>query len=189
MDSIVVTHGDTATVQHGVGTFGSRNTAVGGTALVLAIRELKEKIESYGAMLLESDDVTYGGGVCTCNKTGKTVPLAEIALTSYIGPNYPPDTQPGLVATNYWEPPNFAFPFGAHVVVTEVDRDTGQVAIKRYLAVDDCGKVITLFWSTARSMEVSPKAWARLSSKRWSTMTPVSSLPENIWTTPFPRRP
>ena len=93
-------------------------------------------------MLLESDDVTYAAGVCTCNKTGKTVPLAEIALTSYIGPNYPPNTQPGLVATNYWEPPNFAFPFGAHVVVSEVDRDTGQVAIKRYLAVDDCGKVI-----------------------------------------------
>ena len=142
IDDIVVAHGDTNTVHHGVGTFGSRNTAVGGTALVLAIRELKEKIEAYGAMLLESDDVTYAAGVCTCNKTGKTVPLAEIALTSYVGPNYPPNTQPGLVATNYWEPPNFAFPFGAHVVVSEVDRDTGQVAIKRYLAVDDCGKVI-----------------------------------------------
>ena len=142
IDDIVVAHGDTSTVHHGVGTFGSRNTAVGGTALVLAIRELKEKIETYGAMLLESDDVTYAEGVCTCNKTGKTVPLAEIALTSYVGPNYPPNTQPGLVATNYWEPPNFAFPFGAHVVVSEVDRDTGQVAIKRYLAVDDCGKVI-----------------------------------------------
>ena len=142
IDSISVAHGDTSTVQHGVGTFGSRNTAVGGTALVLAIRELKEKIETYGAMLLESDDVTYADGVCTCNKTGKTVPLGEIAMTSWIGPNYPPNTQPGLIATNYWEPPNFAFPFGAHIVVSEVDPETGEVAIKRYLAVDDCGKVI-----------------------------------------------
>ena len=109
---------------------------------MLAIRELKEKIETYGAMLLESDDVTYGAGVCTCNKTGKTVTLGEIAMTSWTGPTYPANTQPGLVATNYWEPPNFAFPFGAHIVVSEVDPDTGEVAISRYLAVDDCGKVI-----------------------------------------------
>ena len=142
IDSISVAHGDTSTVQHGVGTFGSRNTSVGGTALVLAIRELKEKIETYGAFLLESDDVTYADGVCTCNKTGKTVPLAEIAPKSWFGPTFPPNTQPGLIATNYWEPPNFAFPFGAHIVVSEVDPDTGEVAIKRYLAVDDCGKVI-----------------------------------------------
>jgi carbon-monoxide dehydrogenase large subunit len=54
----------------------------------------------------------------------------------------PPNTEPGLVATHFWEPPNFAFPFGAHLVVTEVDRDTGQVHILRYVAVDDCGKII-----------------------------------------------
>ncbi len=142
IEDIVVLHGDTATVQHGVGTFGSRNTAVGGTALFLALRELKDKIERYGAMLLGSEDVTYGGGVCICNKTGKTVGLAEIAAASYKASKLPPDTQPGLVSTNYWEPPNFAFPFGAHLVVTEIDRDTGQIEIKRYIAVDDCGKVI-----------------------------------------------
>ncbi len=54
----------------------------------------------------------------------------------------PPNTEPGLVATYFWEPPNFAFPFGAHIVVTEVDRDTGAIALKRYVAVDDCGNII-----------------------------------------------
>ncbi|MEW5978111.1 MAG: xanthine dehydrogenase family protein molybdopterin-binding subunit [Acidobacteriota bacterium] len=142
IEDVVVLHGDTATVQHGVGTFGSRNTAVGGTALFLALRELKDKIERYGAMLLESEDVTYAAGVCTCNKTGKTVGLPEIAAASYKASKLPPETQPGLVCTNYWEPPNFAFPFGAHLVVSEIDRDNGQIEIKRYVAVDDCGKVI-----------------------------------------------
>ena len=142
IDDIVVLHGDTATVQHGVGTFGSRNTAVGGTALVLALQELKEKIERYGAMLLDSDDVTYSDGGCTCNKTGKTVELSEISGASYNANTLPPNTQPGLVCTNYWEPPNYAFPFGAHLIVSEVDRDTGEIEIKKYLAVDDCGKII-----------------------------------------------
>ena len=54
----------------------------------------------------------------------------------------PPNTEPGLVATHFWEPPNFTFPFGAHIVVTEVDRDTGEIAIKRYVAVDDCGNIL-----------------------------------------------
>lgn len=142
IEDIVVAHGDTATVQHGVGTFGSRNTAVGGTALFLALTELKEKIERYGSMLLESENVTYGGGVCTCNKTGRSVSLIEIAAASYKASKLPPNTQPGLISTNYWEPPNFAFPFGAHLIVSEIDRDTGEIQIKRYLAVDDCGKVI-----------------------------------------------
>src|SRR5260370_16767119 len=54
----------------------------------------------------------------------------------------PPNTEPGLVATHFWEPPTFAFPFGAHIVVTEIDRDTGHIDVKRYLAVDDCGVII-----------------------------------------------
>ena len=142
IEDVVVLHGDTATVQHGVGTFGSRNTAVGGPALVLALQELKEKIERYGAMLLDSNDVVYSNGICTCNKTGKTVELSEISGASYNANTLPPQTQPGLVSTNYWEPPNYAFPFGAHLIVSEVDRDTGEIEIKKYLAVDDCGKVI-----------------------------------------------
>ncbi|MBI1786704.1 MAG: xanthine dehydrogenase family protein molybdopterin-binding subunit [Acidobacteria bacterium] len=142
MDDVTVIHGDTAVVQYGIGTFGSRGTAVGGPALYFAIQELKKKIVKFGAMLLDSDDVSFSGGLCVCNKSGKTVPLAAIAGASYRAMKLPAGEQPGMMATYFWEPPNFAFPFGAHIAVTEIDRDTGQVAIKRYVAVDDCGKII-----------------------------------------------
>ncbi|MBM3774509.1 MAG: xanthine dehydrogenase family protein molybdopterin-binding subunit, partial [Acidobacteria bacterium] len=137
-----VLHGDTAIVQYGIGTFGSRGTAVGGPAIYYAIQQLKEKLKKWGELLLNSSDVTFSGGACTCNRTGKSVSLAEMAGASYRAMKLPPNTEPGLVATYFWEPPNFAFPFGAHIVVSEVDRDTGEVEIRRYVAVDDCGTQI-----------------------------------------------
>jgi carbon-monoxide dehydrogenase large subunit len=142
IDDVLVVHGDTAIVQYGIGTFGSRGTAIGGTAMYFAIQELKEKIKKYGALLLDSDDVSFANGVCTDNKTGNSVPLAQIAAASYRAMKLPPNTEPGLVATYFWEPPNFTFPFGAHIVITEVDRDTGDIHIKRYVAVDDCGNIL-----------------------------------------------
>jgi len=142
IDDIMVLHGDTAIVQYGIGTFGSRGTAVGGPALYYALQELKKKIKKFGEMLLESEDVTFSGGQCVCNRSGKSIGLAQIAGASYRAMKLPANTEPGLQATYFWEPPNFAFPFGAHIVVTEVDRDTGQVEIKRYVAVDDCGVII-----------------------------------------------
>ncbi len=142
IDDVLVVHGDTAVVQYGIGTFGSRGTAIGGTAMYFAIQELKEKIKKYGAMLLGTDDVTFANGSCIDNKTGKSVPLAQIAGASYRALTLPPNTEPGLVATYFWEPPNFTFPFGAHIVITEVDKETGAIALKRYVAVDDCGKII-----------------------------------------------
>jgi aerobic carbon-monoxide dehydrogenase large subunit len=142
IDNIIVVHGDTAVVQYGIGTFGSRGTAVGGPALYYALQKLKEKIKKFGEMLLESDNVTLANGECVDNRTGKSVSLAQIAGASYRAMKLPPNTEPGMMATYFWEPPNFAFPFGAHIVVSEVDRDTGQVEIKRYVAVDDCGNMI-----------------------------------------------
>ncbi|HEX6895594.1 MAG TPA: molybdopterin cofactor-binding domain-containing protein, partial [Bryobacteraceae bacterium] len=142
LDDVVVLHGDTTITPYGIGTFGSRATAVGGPAMYFAIRELKEKIKKYGAMLLETEDVSYANGGCVDNKTGKSVSLAQIAAASYRAMKLPPNTEPGLVATYFWEPPNFAFPFGAHIVVTEVDRETGAISLKRYVAVDDCGNII-----------------------------------------------
>jgi carbon-monoxide dehydrogenase large subunit len=142
IDDVLVLHGDTAIVQYGIGTFGSRGTAIGGTAMFYAIQELKEKIKKYGAMLLGSEDVSFANGTCIDNKTGKSITLAEIAAASYRAMKLPPGETPGLVATNFWEPPNFTFPFGAHIVVSEVDRDTGAIELKRYVAVDDCGKII-----------------------------------------------
>jgi carbon-monoxide dehydrogenase large subunit len=142
MDDVIVLHGDTAIVQYGIGTFGSRGTAIGGTALYFALQDLKAKAKKFGEMLLESDDVTFANGACTDNKTGKSVTLAQIAGASYRAMKLPAQTEPGMVATHFWEPPNFTFPFGAHIVVSEVDRDTGQVDIKRYVAVDDIGNII-----------------------------------------------
>jgi carbon-monoxide dehydrogenase large subunit len=142
IDDVSVLHGDTAIVQYGIGTFGSRGTAVGGAALFYALQDLKAKIKKFGAMLLECEEVTLANGRCTDEKTGKSVSVAEIAGAAYRAMKLPPNTEPGMVATRFWEPTNFCFPFGAHIVVTEVDKETGDIEIKRYVAVDDCGKVI-----------------------------------------------
>jgi aerobic carbon-monoxide dehydrogenase large subunit len=142
IDDVLVIRGDTAIVQYGIGTFGSRGTAIGGTAVYFALQDLKEKIKKFGAMLLESDDVTLSGGQVTCNKSGKSKSVQEIAGAAYRAMKLPPNTEPGLVSTHFWEPPNFTFPFGAHIVVTEIDGETGDIKIRRYVAVDDCGNII-----------------------------------------------
>jgi len=142
IDDILVLRGDTAIVQYGIGTFGSRGTAIGGTALYFALQELRTKVKKFGAMLLESDDVSFANGQVTCNKTGKSKSLAEIAGASYRALKLPPNTEPGLNSTHFWEPPNFTFGFGAHLVVTDIDTDTGQVKVRRYVAVDDCGNIL-----------------------------------------------
>lgn len=142
IEDVVVLHGDTAVVQYGIGTFGSRNTAVGGAALYYALQEIKTKLRRFGEMMLESDDVELAGGRCICNHSGKSVSVTEIAAASYRALRLPPGVDPGMQATRFWEPPNFAYPFGAHIVVTDVDRDTGTVSVRRYVAVDDIGNII-----------------------------------------------
>jgi carbon-monoxide dehydrogenase large subunit len=142
IDDVLVVHGDTAIVQYGIGTFGSRGTAVGGAALFYALQDLKTKLKKFGAMLLDSENVTMTGGFCVDEASGKSVSFGEMAVAAYHAKKLPPNTEPGLVATHFWEPPNFTFPFGAHIVVTEVDRETGAIDIKRYVAVDDCGKIL-----------------------------------------------
>jgi aerobic carbon-monoxide dehydrogenase large subunit len=142
VDDVLVIRGDTAIVQYGIGTFGSRGTAIGGTAVYLALQDLKEKIKKFGAMLLECDDVTFSGGQVTCPKTGQSKSVQELAAAAYRAMKLPPNTEPGLVSTRFWEPPNFTFPFGTHIVVTEIDGQTGDIKIRRYVAVDDCGNRI-----------------------------------------------
>jgi carbon-monoxide dehydrogenase large subunit len=142
IDDVIVLHGDTLLVQYGIGTFGSRGTAIGGTALYYALQELKDKIKKYGATLLGSEQVTLVGGGCVDERSGKSVSFAKIAAEAYRPMKLPPGADPGLVATKFWEPPNFTFPFGSHIVITDIDPETGQVSIRRYVAVDDCGKLI-----------------------------------------------
>jgi carbon-monoxide dehydrogenase large subunit len=142
IDDILVLRGDTAIVPYGIGTFGSRATAIGGTALYFALQELRDKVKKFGAMMLESDDVAFANGRVTCNKTGQSKSFAEIAGATYRAMKLPPNTEPGLQSTHFWEPPNFTFGFGAHIVITDIDKDTGQVKIRRYVAVDDCGNIL-----------------------------------------------
>lgn len=141
-NDITVIHGDTSIVQYGIGTFGSRATAVGGTALVYAIDKLKEKATKIAAHLLQTDpsNVTFDEGKFTAGD--KSVTIQEVALTAHLARNIPADLEPGLTATHFYEPKNFTFPFGTHIAVVEVDSETGEVKFVRYVAVDDCGKVI-----------------------------------------------
>lgn len=142
IEDVVVGRGDTSRIPYGIGTFGSRGTAVGGPALYYALQQLKEKIKKFGAMMLDSPEVEFANGECVCTKSGKTVGLGAIAGASYRAMKLPAGETPGLSVTYFWEPPNFAFPFGAHIAITEVDRDTGHVSVKRYVCVDDCGNII-----------------------------------------------
>jgi aerobic carbon-monoxide dehydrogenase large subunit len=174
INDVTVIHGDTGVVQYGIGTFGSRATAVGGTAVYIAVQKLKEKAEKIAAHMLQAgaSKVSFEGGKYSVKKaaaagaTGTSDPvypvgegpagalpepqtegrtsltIAEIALAAHLAKELPPDTEPGLSATYFFEPKNFTFPFGTHIAVVEVDRETGDIKFLRYVAVDDCGKVI-----------------------------------------------
>ncbi len=144
MDDIVVVHGDTAKVHYGIGTFGSRGISIGGAALHLALQDVVAKATKYAAHMMgvDAETVKFEGGVFSSEATDTTLTLADIALEAHLCRQLPPGTEPGLAATRFFEPSNFAFPFGAHICVTEVDKETGEVDIQRFVAVDDCGRII-----------------------------------------------
>ncbi len=143
VNDCTVIHGDTAIVQYGIGTFGSRGTAVGGTAVYMSLQKLKEKAKRFAAHLLGADasTVTFADGKFTA-RDGKSVTIQEVALSAHLAKNIPPDMEPGLSATSFFEPKNFTFPFGTHIAVVEIDSETGEIHFQRYIAVDDCGNVI-----------------------------------------------
>jgi carbon-monoxide dehydrogenase large subunit len=144
-EDVTVVHGDTMQVPFGVGTFGSRAIAVGGTALVMSVDKVKEKAKKFAGKMLEAapDDLIYESGrIFVPGHEDSGVTIQEVAAAAWSGTVLPPDTEPGLEETSYFEPSNCTFPFGAHVCVVEVDRDTGKVEIKKYVSVDDCGTVI-----------------------------------------------
>jgi aerobic carbon-monoxide dehydrogenase large subunit len=143
-DDVNVVHGDTLAVPYGIGTFGSRATAVGGTAAVLATRKLKAKMATLAAHLLgvKAEDVTIGKRTLIAKGGKKSISYSDLVTAAYTARNIPPGFEPGLEATHFFEPSNFTFPFGAHIASVEVDPDTGDVKIEKYVAVDDCGNVI-----------------------------------------------
>jgi len=145
VDDVKVVHGDTDTTPMGWGTYGSRTTAVGGAALVLATRKIKEKAKVIAAHLLEADveDMDYLDGkffVKGSPDKGKTI--QEISLMAHVAWNMPAGVEAGLEASTFYDPPNFTYPFGSHFALVEIDPETGHVDLKRYVAIDDCGPQI-----------------------------------------------
>jgi len=140
-DRILVRHGDTAAVQMGNGTGGSRSLAVGGTAILNASLKVQEKARRIAASMLEAafeDVVLEGGRYQVKGAPGKALGLADIAATAY-GEGLAKGLEHGLEASDFFRPPQLVYPFGAHVAVVEVDRDTGAVSLRDYVSVDDCG--------------------------------------------------
>jgi carbon-monoxide dehydrogenase large subunit len=145
VNDVKVIHGDTDSTPMGWGTYGSRTTAVGGAALAAATRKIKEKARLLAAHLIEAapEDIEYEDGkffVKGAPSRSKTI--QDIALMANVAWNMPAGMEAGLEATAFYDPPNFVYPFGAHVAVVEVDRETGKVDVKKYVAVDDCGPQI-----------------------------------------------
>jgi carbon-monoxide dehydrogenase large subunit len=145
VNDVKVVHGDTDNTPMGWGTYGSRTTAVGGAALATAVGKIKEKAKRLTAHLLEAapEDIEYENGrffVKGSPSQHKTI--QDIALMANVAWNLPQGMEAGLEATSFYDPPNFVYPFGAHVAVVEVDRDTGAVTLQKYVAVDDCGPQI-----------------------------------------------
>jgi carbon-monoxide dehydrogenase large subunit len=143
IDDVTVIHGDTAIVQYGIGTFGSRGTAVGGAAVYMALDKLKDKATKLAAHLLgtEAAKLSFKDGKFSA-ADGKSMTIQEVALAAHMARSMPEGMEPGLAATHFFEPKNFTFPFGTHIAVVELDSETGEIHFKRYVAVDDCGKVI-----------------------------------------------
>ena len=142
---VVVVHGDTAVVQYGIGTFGSRATAVGGTAVWMCLEQIREKAKKFAAATLKArrEQIVVKGAIYSVKGKPKVqTNFQSIALAAYTAKILPKGETPGLEATAFFEPTNFTFPFGTHVAVVEVDGETGEIQCRRYVAVDDCGKVI-----------------------------------------------
>ncbi len=142
-DDVEVEHGDTDTAPYGLGTYASRSTPVSGAATSLAARKVRDKAKKIAAYLLEvgEEDLEWEPGrffVKGSPDKGKTI--QELAFAAYS--NCPPYLEPGLEAVNYYDPPNLTYPFGSYICIVDLDRGTGQIHIRRFMAVDDCGVII-----------------------------------------------
>jgi carbon-monoxide dehydrogenase large subunit len=145
LDDVDIVHGDTGRILFGMGTYGSRSIAVGGTAIMKAVDKVIAKGKKIAAHLMEAAeaDVEFADGVFKVAGTDKQVPFAQVALTAYVPHNYPLDKlEPGLNENAFYDPTNFTFPAGTYVCEVEVDPDTGSTDIVSFTAVDDFGKII-----------------------------------------------
>jgi carbon-monoxide dehydrogenase large subunit len=145
MEDVSIEHGDTAKVLFGMGTYGSRSLAVGGTAIVKAVDKVIAKGKKIAAHLMEAadTDVVFEGGQFKVAGTDKAVPFAQVSLTAYVPHNFPHDKlEPGLNENAFYDPSNFTYPAGTYICEVEVDPATGVVRIERMTACDDFGNVV-----------------------------------------------
>ncbi len=144
MDDIDIVHGDTDQVAFGMGTYGSRSLAVGGSAIIKSVEKVLEKGAKIAAHKLEAaeEDLEYAEGKWTVKGTDKSISFGDVSLTAYVPHDYPEGVEPGLDFSSFYDPTNFTYPFGTHIAVVEVDADTGKVDLQRFVACDDVGNVM-----------------------------------------------
>lgn len=144
-EAIEIVHGDTDRVAYGIGTYGSRSLAVGGSAMKLSLDKVVEKGRKIAAHLLEADDrdIEFKHGRFTVAGTDRSKSFKEVAAAAYNPADYPLDRlEPGLEETTWFDPPDFTFPYGCHICEIEVDPDTGKIDIVALAAVDDFGNQV-----------------------------------------------
>ncbi|HEY4471151.1 MAG TPA: xanthine dehydrogenase family protein molybdopterin-binding subunit [Stellaceae bacterium] len=145
IESVEIVHGDTNKLPFGMGTYGSRSLAVGGSAIVKAMDKIIAKGRKIAAHLLEASeaDVEFKNGQFTVAGTDRSKAFGEIALTAYVPHNFPhEELDPGLDESAFYDPKNFTFPSGAHIAEVEIDPDTGSIEIVKFTASDDFGRII-----------------------------------------------
>jgi carbon-monoxide dehydrogenase large subunit len=140
-----VVHGDTGKIPFGMGTYGSRSLAVGGSAMVKAMDKVIAKGRKIAAHLLEAsvDDIEFKDGKFSVAGTDRSKTLTDVSMAAYVPHNYPiEELEPGLDETAFYDPSNFTFPGGCHICEVEIDPDVGSIAVVNFTAVDDVGRVI-----------------------------------------------
>jgi aerobic carbon-monoxide dehydrogenase large subunit len=140
---ITVEEGDTDTAPYGLGTYASRSTPVAGAATSMASRKIREKARKIAGHLLEvsEEDLEWEPGkFYVKGAPSKSKTIQEVAFAAYT--NLPPGLEAGLEAVHYYDPPNLTFPFGTYICVIDIDKGTGEVKVRRFVAVDDCGNII-----------------------------------------------
>ena len=144
INDVDVVHGDTGKLDFGLGTYGSRSLAVGGSALVNAADKVIEKGRKIAAHLLrtEPDNIEFEAPVYRMKNSNESKTFQEIAFAAYVNHDYPDDLEPGLAEKAFYDPGNFTYPAGTHICEVEIDPDTGVTKIVQFVAVDDFGNLI-----------------------------------------------
>src|SRR5688572_118944 len=145
IEHVTILHGDTGVSKQGIGTFGSRSQAVAGTALHLAGEKVKKKMAQFAAAMLEANenDIVFENGTIGVKGASATAkPFAAVAGYAYVPVPLPPGLEPGLSDEAFFEPANNTYPFGCHISMLEIDRDTGEPKLLKMIAVDDAGNLI-----------------------------------------------